>query len=72
MRSSIGQKLSIISPSACDCRLTGDPRAETTNPVTEECEELILEPTDREYFCKVNYQPDFCTCTSSIHPDNEQ
>ncbi|KAA6396575.1 MAG: hypothetical protein EZS28_007898 [Streblomastix strix] len=47
-------------------------RAGKTCPVTEECEELILEPIDRGCFCTGIYQPDFCICTSAIHPNNEQ
>ncbi|KAA6388761.1 MAG: hypothetical protein EZS28_015711 [Streblomastix strix] len=67
-----GQYLSGISPSSCECLDEDDPRAQTTCHVTVECEELILEPTDRGYFCTDTYQPDFCACTSAIHTDNEQ
>ncbi|KAA6396410.1 MAG: hypothetical protein EZS28_008058, partial [Streblomastix strix] len=69
---SIELELSGISTSECECLEIGDPRAGNDCPVTDECEEVILDPTDRRYFCTTNYQPDFCTCTSAIYPDNEQ
>ncbi|KAA6395428.1 MAG: hypothetical protein EZS28_009047 [Streblomastix strix] len=67
-----GQYLSGISPSECECHLTRYLKAGTTCPVTEECEELIFEPTDKRCFFTVNYQPDSYTCTSAFHPYNEQ
>ncbi|KAA6391801.1 MAG: hypothetical protein EZS28_012673, partial [Streblomastix strix] len=60
-----------ISPAACACNETGDPRAGGTCKVTEECN-ATLNPTIRGCFCTSNYQPDGCTCTSAIHPDNEE
>ncbi|KAA6394992.1 MAG: hypothetical protein EZS28_009481 [Streblomastix strix] len=56
----------------CKCLDEDDPRAETTCPVTEECISGILDPTIRGCFCIANYKSDSCTCTSAIHPDNQQ
>ncbi|KAA6371620.1 MAG: hypothetical protein EZS28_032852 [Streblomastix strix] len=44
-------------------------RAGTKCLVTEECEEVIIEPTDRRCFRIDIYQPDFFTSTSAINPD---
>ncbi|KAA6380238.1 MAG: hypothetical protein EZS28_024236, partial [Streblomastix strix] len=60
-----GQELSGISPQACPCLSTGDIRAGTTCPVTEDCILGILDPSKRGCFCTANYQPDGCTCTST-------
>ncbi|KAA6402517.1 MAG: putative E3 ubiquitin-protein ligase SMURF1 [Streblomastix strix] len=69
---SIEQYLSGISPSACECFQIGDIRAGDVCPLTEDCKEVEIDPTYRGCFCTDIYQPDFCTCTSAIHPDNEQ
>ncbi|KAA6386716.1 MAG: hypothetical protein EZS28_017756 [Streblomastix strix] len=66
------ESLEGVPPEQYKCLDEDGPRAGTTCPVTDECEELILEPNDRECFYSANYKPDSCQCTSDVHPDNEQ
>ncbi|KAA6401343.1 MAG: hypothetical protein EZS28_003133 [Streblomastix strix] len=58
-------KLKGIPTDQCECQSTGDIRAGTTCPVTEDCIEGILDPSMRGCFCTENYQPDneqSCVC----------
>ncbi|KAA6384291.1 MAG: hypothetical protein EZS28_020181 [Streblomastix strix] len=57
------QQLTDIPSEQCKSLDGDDPRAETICPFTEECEELILDPTDRGCFYIANYKPDFCNKT---------
>ncbi|KAA6353035.1 MAG: hypothetical protein EZS28_051438, partial [Streblomastix strix] len=57
-----GQDLTGIPNESCPCRSTGDIRAGTTCPVTENCN-ATLKPSDRGCFCTSSQKPDGCTCT---------